>query len=182
MGGVADLLNTNDGGRTSVTARAEEEVQSWAVLWMSRGYAECIRTGCMCWLMLRLLSTATQIQLSTITRLSTSVFLKNTVFFNLGVMSSGDTLGTHLATRVRPSLSSLYSVHCLLAPWVPKYDKRACTVSSASCFTYLITPWSRVLLEELTGFAANQEIPRILWSPKVHHRTHKLPPPVPILS
>ena len=28
--------------------------------------------------------------------------------------------------------------------------------------TYLLTPWSRVLLEKLTGFAANQEIPRIL--------------------
>ena len=48
--------------------------------------------------------------------------------------------------------------------------------------TYLLTPYSRVLLEKLTGFAANQEIPRILWNPKVHHRTHKRPPPVPILS
>ena len=50
------------------------------------------------------------------------------------------------------------------------------------CITYLLTPWSRVLLEKLTGFAANQEIPRILWNPKVHYRTHKGPPPVPILS
>ena len=48
--------------------------------------------------------------------------------------------------------------------------------------TYLLTPWSRVLLQKLTGFAANQEIPRILWNPKVHYRTHKRPPPVPILS
>ena len=46
----------------------------------------------------------------------------------------------------------------------------------------LLTPCSRVLLEKLTSFAANQEIPRILRNPKVHYRTHNRPPPVPILS
>ena len=45
----------------------------------------------------------------------------------------------------------------------------------------ILTAWSTVLLEKLTGFAANQEIPRISWNTKVHYRTHKRPPPVPIL-
>jgi hypothetical protein len=44
-----------------------------------------------------------------------------------------------------------------------------------------LTAWSRVLVE--TSYStASQKIPRTLWKQKVHHRVHKSPPPISVLS
>ena len=70
----------------------------------------------------------------------------------------------------------------IFCTWVHSSCQADETARRKQPWTYLLTPRIRVLLLKLTGFAANQEIPRILWNPKVHYRTHKRPPPVPVLT
>ena len=48
--------------------------------------------------------------------------------------------------------------------------------------TYLLTPWSKIFLERLTGFRLVKKNSLILWNAKLHYRIHKCPPPISILS
>jgi len=55
--------------------------------------------------------------------------------------------------------------------------------NNKNLLTYLLTySMQHSPSSEANRFAASQEIPRILWKPKVHYHIHKCPPPVRILS
>ena len=63
-----------------------------------------------------------------------------------------------------------------------KVDRRRCKVDITYLLTYSLTHSMQQSPWEANRFAASQEIPRIIWNPKVHYCIHKCLLPVPILS
>ena len=75
------------------------------------------------------------------------------------------------------------NLHCVISQYTIIFVAYRVNILITSFLAYLLThsmvqspSW------EANWFAASQEIPRILCNPKVHYRTHKRPPPVPILG
>jgi hypothetical protein len=46
----------------------------------------------------------------------------------------------------------------------------------------LFTPWSRILLEKLTGLKLVKKFPHVLWNPKVNYPIRRCSPPALILN
>jgi hypothetical protein len=49
-------------------------------------------------------------------------------------------------------------------------------------WTYLLTPWSRILRDKLTSSQLVKKFPALYRNPKVNYHNYKIPPPVPIPS
>jgi hypothetical protein len=59
------------------------------------------------------------------------------------------------------STMGMFRKHLFRLAGHPFLLSRSCLSFDIYLLTYLLNPWSRVLLEKVTGSAASQEIPRI---------------------
>ena len=73
-----------------------------------------------------------------------TLHISHITFDDISRIHATDHLKSHTASFMRTFISA-----------------RTPAVTNHIILTYLLTPWSRVLLEKLTGSAASQEIPRI---------------------
>jgi len=85
------------------------------------------------------------------------------LYWTLSSMSTQHSilLYTALNSSLYKLSSSLYNTEFFLL------NTQSLSIQHSISVYYLLTPWSRVLLEKLTGSVASQNIPRNLWNPKV---------------
>ena len=77
-----------------------------------------------------------------------------------------------------------YLLNCLLAYLLTCFLAFSLACLLAYLLTYLLTftPWSRALLEKLTGFQLVNKFPAFYGTQRFTYLIHKCQPPVPILS
>jgi hypothetical protein len=90
------------------------------------------------------------------------------------------------ATEQTPSEADSLSANQKLFRLLWKWNVHYRVYNSAlymlrNCYS-ILTPWSRVLLEKLTGAQIVKKFPTFYGNRRFHYPIHKFPPPVPILS